>query len=750
MADSVDLRSLNPEQRSAVEHSAGPLLIFAGAGSGKTRVITFRIAKLIQDGVPPYRILAVTFTNKAAREMKERVEKLIGEEAARSLWIGTFHALCARILRIDGKEIGISPQFVIYDDADQISLIKDILKPMNIDVKVMAPRSILSEISRAKEKLLSPSKYAEQASSYFERTVAEIYKKYRDSLFHASALDFDDILYFTVRLFEQRAEVLQKYQTRFLHVMVDEYQDVNLAQYKIVQAIAAGHRNVMVVGDDDQSIYAWRGADVNLIRKFGSDFQDAVIVKLEQNYRSTNNILNAAYEVIRHNRGRADKRLWTDSEGGAMVTATQAGTDRDEAMLVIDIIKKDVGKGRRKFSDFAVLYRTNAQSRVFEESMITSRIPHVLIGGQRFYERKEIKDMVAYLRLVWNDQDNIAFKRIVNVPARGIGPTSIQTIEEFAGNQNLSMLAAVRTQELQSLLQKKAVGAIHGLLDAIDQARDLLQGGKITAILESLYESTGYLASLKEDHSQESAERLENLQELHSATLEFDLVEPEPSLGLYLERLSLEADVDSLQDKNNAVTLMTLHSAKGLEFSVVFLVGMEEGVFPHSRSLQDDEQLQEERRLAYVGMTRAKEELHLLFCQRRSLYGTPNFNRRSRFLDDIPQESLSSLNYSQFAMKGDPYDHQDRSGAFGFERGESTSSGRFTNLTASSKSPSSERGPAWKAPFQVGQQVKHSKFGVGLVIACVPVTGDTEVTVAFPGEVGVKKLVQKFAKLELV
>lgn len=750
MVETVNLSSLNPEQREAVEHTAGPLLIFAGAGSGKTRVITYRIAKLILDGVPPYRILAVTFTNKAAREMKERVESIIGAEQASKLWIGTFHALCSRILRIDGKEIGISNHFVIYDDGDQLSLIKDLLKKLNIDPKVMAPRAVLSEISRAKEKLQSPRQYAESAGGYFERTVAQIYEKYQESLGHALALDFDDILFYTVRLLEQRKDVLEKYQSRFLHVMVDEYQDVNLAQYKIVHAIAGRFQNIMVVGDDDQSIYSWRGADVSLIRKFASDFPAAKVIKLEQNYRSTSPILTAAYEVIRNNRGRADKRLWTDRQGGARVSVTEAGTDRDEALLVCDVIKKDTNKGRRQYKDFAVLYRTNAQSRVFEESMISTRLPHALVGGQRFYERKEIRDMIAYLRLVLNDADDLALKRVINVPARGIGPSSFQIVEGFATAHSLTLLEALRTQDVQVQLSKKSMGAIQGLLGAIDESRELMQEGKVTPVLEHIFEKTGYTALLKQEHSQEALERLENLQELLVATLEFDSTEPEPSLSLYLEQLSLESDVDSLQDKNNSVTLMTLHSAKGLEFKVVFLVGMEEGVFPHSRSLQDDEQLQEERRLAYVGMTRAQEELHLLYCQRRSMYGTPNFNRRSRFLDDIDPETLTSLNYSQFATRGDERGHhQDRSGMFGFERGPSPSGSGFVNLTSSQKSPS-EKGPAWKAPFNVGQQVKHSKFGVGLVIACTPITDDTEVTVAFPGDIGVKKLVQKFAKLEAV
>jgi len=739
MTATLELDTLNAEQREAVEHPGGPLLIFAGAGSGKTRVITFRIARLLQKGVPPSRILAVTFTNKSAREMRERIEALVGE-AAKAMWVGTFHSLCSRILRIDGKAIGLDPNFVIYDDGDQLSLIREIFKAKNIDDKSIQPRAVLNEISNAKEKLLSPEKYAEKTTGFFERIAADIYKSYNHLLAKSNALDFDDILFYTNRLLEQREDVRQKYQDRFLHVLVDEYQDVNFAQYNIVHMLAAKHRNVVVVGDDDQSIYAWRGADVSLILRFGSDYPDARIVKLERNYRSTKTILAAANEVIKHNRSRAAKQLWTDNQEGVPITLTQAGTEHDEGMMIADRILKETRNGRRKFSDFSVLYRTNAQSRVMEEAFLTMRIPHVLVGGQRFYERKEIKDMVAYLRLVHNPSDDVSFRRSINNPSRGIGPGAMAKIEEWAAEHASQLWVAVTDQEVQGSLPKKTGSALRAFVGSITEGQELAEKGTVTPVLKALLTSSGYVDALKAEHSQEAIGRLENLQELLNVTAEYDATADEPSLGGFLESVALVSDVDALNGNGgDAVTLMTLHSAKGLEFPVVFIAGMEEGVFPHSRSLNSDTELEEERRLAYVGMTRAREELHLVHAHRRSVYGTPNFNRRSRFLDDIPNSLLDSLNdygYQPERRSGSPY--QERDGSY----------------TVAPTRPAATVAPApktaWKAPFEVGQRVQHAKFGIGVVIACNPIKDDVEVTVAFPGVTGVKKLVQKLAKLQAV
>ena len=739
MTAMLDLETLNPEQREAVLHDRGPLLVFAGAGSGKTRVITFRIARLIASGVPARRILAVTFTNKAAREMRERVEKLVGAEGVKNMWIGTFHSLCARLLRIEGAGIGIDQNFVIYDDGDQLSLIREILKAKNIDDKSLQPRGVLSEISSAKEKLQTPETYSQKATGFFERIVAEIYKSYNALLRKANALDFDDILYYSVRLLEQREDVREKYAERFLHVLVDEYQDVNFSQYRLIQLLSEKHNNIVVVGDDDQSIYGWRGADVSLILRFGSDHPDATIIKLERNYRSTGNILRVANEVIQQNRSRAGKVLWTENEAGPSVTLTQAGTEQDEAMLVADAIQKDVGLGRRRYSDFAVLYRTNAQSRVLEEAFLTSRMPHILVGGQRFYERKEIRDMLAYLRLTLNPLDDVSFKRVINVPTRGIGATSVAALEEHVAETGTQLLQAADASDFIKCVGKKQAEGMRLFARVIADAAKLAAEGSVTPVLRFLLNGSGYINALKVEHSQESVSRLENLQELLNVTNEYDATAEEPTLAGFLESVSLVADVDALTNQGDAITLMTLHSAKGLEFPVVYLVGLEEGVFPHSRSLSSDAEIEEERRLCYVGMTRAREELHLVHANRRSIYGTPNFNRRSRFIDDLPPAWLSTIAHSGYAMPEtarSPY--QDRAGAFS----------SFREAEPVVQSVPQLRAPTWKAPFDVGQRVRHAKFGIGVVVACSPIKDDVEVTVAFPGVIGVKKLIQKLAKLE--
>ena len=740
-----NLAHLNHEQREAVEHVHGPLLIFAGAGSGKTRVVTTRIAKLLHEGVPSYRILAVTFTNKAAKEMLERIEPMVGGQA-KGMWIGTFHSLCARMLRTDGGAIGIDHNFVIYDDGDQLSLIKDIIKKKNIDEKSIQPRAVLSAISHAKERLLSPEAYLESAAEFFERRVADIYVAYNKALLKANALDFDDILYFANRLLEQSKTVREKYSSRFLHVMVDEYQDVNLAQYSIVKTLAEKHRNVVVVGDDDQSIYGWRGADVSLILKFGSDYPDAKIIKLERNYRSTQNILSAANEVIKKNRSRAPKQLWTESSAGVLISLMMSGTEQDEAMNVAAQVIQDVRSGRRKYRDFAVLYRTNAQSRVMEEAFLTNRIPHVLVGGQRFYDRKEIKDVLAYLRLTFNTRDDISFRRAVNTPVRGIGDKSIEQMEKIAVNTGLSLYDVAGTQDFQATVSSKAASGIRAFLDAIQEAGQEAEKGFVSPVLRTILQRSGYQDFLKQDHSDEGLSRLENLQELLNVTVQYDETHEEPSLGEFLEQISLQADSDKLIKGGDAVTLMTLHSAKGLEFPVVFLAGMEEGIFPHSRSLQSDSELEEERRLCYVGITRAKEELHISHAHRRSIFGMPNFNPRSRFIDDIPEELLESRGNASFG-----YEQSRPSMEFRTDRRvDAIVTQQRTGSYTVNEQPSKPADSSFVPPFQVGDRVQHAKFGIGIVIACLPIKDDCEVTVAFPGVTGVKKLVQKLAKLEKI
>ncbi len=739
-ASSPLFEGLNPEQLEAVNWPKGPLLVFAGAGSGKTRVITTRIARLLHQGIAPPRIMAVTFTNKAAAEMRERIEKLVGP-ASKALWMGTFHSLCARFLRIDGKSIGIDPNFTIYDDGDQMSLVKEILKAKKIDDKSIQPRAVLSEISTAKEKLQTPEKYEEQAASFFERIVADVYKSYTGHLKKANALDFDDLLMFAVRMLEQREDVREKYQERFLHLLVDEYQDVNFAQYKLVNLLGQKHQNVTVVGDDDQSIYGWRGADVSLILKFASDWPDAKIIKLERNYRSTQSILAVAHEVIKKNRSRADKRMWTENESGASVTLSQSGTEHDEALMVADAIMADVRNGRREFKDFAVLYRTNAQSRVMEEKMIMMRIPHIIVGGIRFYERKEIKDIVAYLRLVHNPSDDVSLRRVINVPARGVGATTLTQLTDWATERSLPIMFALKDQGTQASMPKKMSGAVKNFLAMLDDARDLAEQGPVTPIVRMIMSQSGYIDALREEGTEESIARLDNLQEMINVAAEYDQDE-EASLAGFLEGVALVSDIDAASTGGNAVTLMTLHSAKGLEFPVVYLTGLEEGIFPHSRSLGSDSEIEEERRLAYVGMTRAREELHLFHAHRRALFGQPNFNRRSRFLDEIPHNMV----HTQGGYMASPAERM-------------ISTLRSGQVTVSAPAPPAPnygqqrqlRSPEWKPPFDVGKRVKHVKFGIGIVIACAPVgKGDCEVTVAFPGVVGTKKLVQSLAKLEAV
>ncbi len=733
---------LNPEQQQAVDHTDGPVLVFAGAGSGKTRVITARIAKQIQGGVPPYRILAVTFTNKAAREMRERIEKIVGT-AAEQLWMGTFHSICTRILRADGTAIGVERNFVIYDGDDQLSLIKEIFKGKNIDEKSIQPRAILHEISTAKEKMLTPEKFSAQAAGYIERVAAEVYPIYNKLLKKANALDFDDLIFLAVRLLEQREEVRQKYQDRFLQILVDEYQDVNFSQYKLIQMLAGKHQNVMVVGDDDQSIYGWRGADVSLIHRFTTDFPGAETIKLQQNYRCTKTILECANEVISRNRSRAQKRLWTENADGTPVSVTQVGTEQDEAMLVAETIMTEVRSGRRKFGEYAVLYRTNAQSRVIEEAFLTLRIPHILVGGQRFYERKEIKDMVAYLRLTLNPSDDVSLRRIINTPARGIGAASITQAEEWARERDTTLWRAISDVDFFAKLPKKVAGSIQTFVRCILDAQELAVQGPVTPVLKHLLNASGYMDALKAEHSQEALGRLDNLQELLNVTAQYDASVELPMLSGFLESVALVADIDALQEAGNSVTLMTLHSAKGLEFPVVFLLGLEEGIFPHSRSINTDSGLEEERRLCYVGMTRARFELHLLYAHRRSLYGQPQFNRRSRFLEDLPAESTTSLISSTPRYGQDSREiRQERSGQY-------TVIDRPQRPAGPSSEPRRQlRGPEWKAPFEVGSRVRHAKFGVGVVVACAPLKDDCEVTVAFPGVIGVKKLVQSLAKLE--
>ncbi|HRF58408.1 MAG TPA: UvrD-helicase domain-containing protein [Fimbriimonadaceae bacterium] len=732
MPSAIDLSTLNEQQREAVEWPGGPLLVFAGAGSGKTRVITHRIARLIEKGVHPARILAVTFTNKAAREMRERIASLLGGEA-RSVWLGTFHSICARILRMEGRAIGLDPNFTIYDDDDQISLVREIFKEHVLNESNIQPRAVLNEISRAKERLWTPADYDREAVEFFERIVAQVYADYQKRLTKANALDFDDILMLMVRLLDESAETREKLQERFLHVLIDEYQDVNLAQYKFADTISKKHGNLTIVGDDDQSIYSWRGADVSLMLRFTADHPDAKVVTLSQNYRSTQRILEAANAVIVHNSSRAAKQLWTDNDPGPAITISEAGTERDEAMMIVDRVIRDTRSGRRAYGDFAILYRTNSQSRVMEEAFVMMRIPYLLVGAVRFYERKEVKDIVAYLRLIQNPLDDVSFRRVVNVPARGLGATSLAALQGWARRRDLSLWDAAQDQEVQGSLGKKPLYGLKHFLGIVEEGREIAKDGLVTPIVRHIFARTGYLDELRKEGTEEAFARLDNLEELISSTSEYDQdASSEATLAGYLENVALMSDQDTLRENGKAVTLMTLHSAKGLEFPVVFLAGLEEGVFPHSRSAHDQAELEEERRLCYVGMTRAREELHLTYARRRTLYGQPNFNLPSRFVENVFHLADGALTVA--AMP----------------EGRATAAVRVdrTGRYSAPETAAPLRSPEWEAPFKVGVKVNHAKFGIGVVIACAPLKGDVEVTVQFMGAAGLKKLVQSLAKLE--
>jgi len=726
----IDVSSLNEQQRQAVTHPGGALLIFAGAGSGKTRVITYRIARLIESGVRPGSILAVTFTNKAAREMRDRIEGLIGD-MAKGLWMGTFHSICGRMLRENGRHIGIDRNFVIYDDDDQLSIVKNIIKQMRIDDKSLSPRRVLNDISRAKEKLVEPEVFEDEVGGIISR----IYNHYQAKLRQANALDFDDMLLYTVRMLRERPDVLENYAGRFQHVLVDEFQDVNHAQYELVRKLSSKHGNITVVGDDDQSIYAWRGADVQLIHKFANQYSNAKTIKLERNYRSTKRILAAANAVIKHNIDRADKELYTDNPEGSAIRVIEKGTEQDEAMFVADCIGSSVRSGKRKYAEYAVLYRTNAQSRVFEEAFMMMRIPHVLIGGQRFYERKEIKDLVAYMRLAANPEDDVSLRRVINEPSRGIGATTLQKAHDFAEGKPL--WSAFSDTRFIFALSKRTAAAVSEFVDTINNATALAgQEARSEPVLIRLMNDSGYLDMLRSERSEEANGRLDNLQELVNVAIQHDSTADEPGLLPFLQEIALFSDQDQIEDQPKAegkVTLMTAHTAKGLEFPAVYIVGLEEGVFPHSRSMTSDTEIAEERRLCYVAMTRAKEELTLSYAARRTTFGQSNYNPVSRFLQALPQQVIVREESMMRSHRDLPTVTSTRNGPY-----------RVSAPTRPLRSPE------WKAPYEAGQQVRHSKFGIGVVVSCVPTSGDCEVTVAFPGVIGVKRLMANIAKLETV
>ena len=743
----INLSTLNPQQRIAVENTEGPLLVLAGAGSGKTRVLTYRVAHLMEKGVPAWKILAITFTNKAAKEMAERVQALTGE-AGSEAWISTFHACCARILRRDIEKLGYKRQFAIYDEDDRMSVIKAVLKELNLGDKEYPPKAVKAAISDAKNRMLSPDEWLRDAGDDFRnRKYYEAYRLYERTLRGNNALDFDDLLVKTLELLAEQPPVLEYYQNRFDYILVDEYQDTNRAQYELVRLLTGKKRNLCVVGDDDQSIYGWRGADIRNILDFEKDFPDAKVVKLEQNYRSTGNILDAANQVIAHNQGRKEKALWTQAGEGEKIALYHALDERDEAAFIAAMTRKLIAHGARA-GDVAVLYRTNAQSRVLEEAFVRGGIPYHVYGGQKFYERREVKDLIAYMRALVNPDDDVSLRRIINEPKRGIGETTVEALQSYASGAEMSLMSAVLDVENAPLAArpKKLIGEFAELMIDLTEA---LYEKTASEFLEFMIDKTGYVRALEAVKSDENAARIENIRELQGAVTEFERLNPEGGLADFLENVALVADTDSLNEGGGSVTLMTLHSAKGLEFDNVFLPGMEENIFPLARASYDDELMEEERRLAYVGITRAKKRLFLSHARSRALYNSRSANELSRFVSEIPARLLTDGTQRGDARRVPPPSAShgfDRSGGSGYYSGRGTGAkpaapskpglgipgvqkgfGGFVGSQARSAKPI--------ALFRVGDRVIHRSFGRGRVVEVMGAGEEQRVRVAFDGSV---------------
>ena len=717
----MDLSKLNPQQRLAAETIDGPVLILAGAGSGKTRALTSRAANLMAQGVPAWQILALTFTNKAAREMRERIQQLVGESAEEA-WISTFHSSCARILRRDIEKLGYTRSFVIYDDDDQQTILKEILRRLNIDDKFLPPRELKSKISDAKNRLLTPDEWFEQSNKdRRSQMIHDVYLEYESRLKGNNALDFDDLLVKTLQLLADHPPVLESYRKRFRYVMVDEYQDTNFAQYSLIKLLTAESRNLCVVGDDDQSIYGWRGADIRNILDFEKDYPDAKVIKLEQNYRSTSNILDAANQVISNNTGRKEKALWTDAGEGEKIKLFGAGDEREEAAWVADRIRQ-LNRGGESCGDCAVLYRTNAQSRVLEEMLLRAGIPYKVFGGQKFYDRKEVRDVIAYLRVIVNPADDVSLRRIINVPKRAIGDSTVLELMEHARNLEMPLYSALSDlPESLSSRPRKCVTDFFMLLSELMAKKEMMP---LKKFVPHLVEATGLMSQYQKEDTDEARARVENIQEFLGAVSEYAAAEPQATLEDYLENVSLVTDLDRQEGARDFVTLMTLHSAKGLEFDNVFMTGMEEGIFPSSRSQFDDDRLEEERRLCYVGITRARKRLFMSRANQRMLYNQVNRNAPSRFLEEIP-DRLMEDEWAGLRMKVMAHipkvPPKDRGAARYGGRSINPGSGGL-NIPGVQKGfvasqARSVAGSAMQKLFQPGDRVLHRKFGEGTVTA---------------------------------
>ncbi len=743
------LDDLNPVQQKAVVETEGPLLVFAGAGSGKTRVLTYRIAYLIQEkGVPPWNILAVTFTNKAAEEMRERVERLLGR-SARGIWISTFHSACARILRQHIERLGFKKNFVIYDEQDQERHLKNIMRELELDFRMFHPKAFQSAIDHLKNEGITPDQYHPSPFNLFQKRLALVYQKYQEDLRRNNGLDFGDLLVFVKILFQRFPEVLKSYQNLCRYVMVDEFQDTNLIQYHLIKQIVAEHQNLCVVGDDDQSIYRWRGAEVGNILNFEKDFSEAKVITLEQNYRSTKNILQAANHMVRQNRMRKEKVLWTENPEGDLLSIYVAEDEMDEARFIVQKIQEWIqspSKMVRTYRDIAIFYRINAQSRALEEELVKNQIPYTVVGGLRFYERKEIKDILAYLRFITNPSDGLSLKRILNVPSRGIGEKTIEKVELFSKEKGIPLYEGMRQALKEEWLSPATRSRIEEFIQMVEEMKEEAQTLSLSQLTLSLLGKTGYLQRLKEEATDEAFSRLENIEELINVMIEYEKSEGKVSIESFLDKVSLVTDVDLYEDKGNRVSLMTLHCAKGLEFPVVFIVGVEEGLLPHYRRGEEIEDMEEERRLFYVGITRSKEKLFLSRAERRSTFGVGRANLPSRFLDDLPIELIQfeegpRSERSLFEEKTFRTLYEEPWGGYHQEFQEAQT------LTDSNREVSWI--PEGFIPLQIGMKVRHPKFGEGRVKSIEGMNGEQKATILFQ-TVGSKRLKVRDAHLEIL
>ncbi len=760
------LEELNDKQYEAVTTTEGPSLVIAGAGSGKTKVLTHKIAYLIgEKGIKPWNILAITFTNKAANEMKERVRNLVGASAD-DIWMGTFHSICVRILRKTIDRIGFDSSFIIFDTSDQKTMIKKILKEQNLDDKIFTDKSVLYEISNAKNEMLTPEQYAVRSNGDFRKeNIAEMYKLYQKRLKENNAIDFDDIINFTIEILLDNPDILEYYSDKFKYVLVDEYQDTNKAQFTLITLLASKFGNITVVGDNDQGIYSFRGADISNILNFEKDFPGTKIIKLEQNYRCTQNVLNAANEVIKNNETKYEKKLWTSNEAGSLPKVYRGDNEYDEANYIVGEINSLRRNEYYKYSDFAVLYRMNTQSRSIEDILRRENIPYKIIGGLKFYERKEIKDIIAYLRLIHNTADNLSLTRIINEPKRGVGKTSLDNVEQMATSNGISMYEVIKRADEFGL--NRVFGNTREFITTIEELRDIKDTKVISELIKDVLKKTGYTKALEEENTVEAENRIENLNEFLTVAIEFEEQSADNSLTEFLEGITLSSDLDGMEEAEESVTLMTLHSAKGLEFPTVFLVGMEEGIFPGYKSIGEPKELEEERRLCYVGITRAKEKLYMTCAKQRTVFGSTSFNSISRFIKEIPDnmldgmEELEQSTYDRFSdsqyewsygnksesdlfsssstYKSNPIPKKAVASSYGFKSAESF----LANLNKP-KNANIDLGA-----YKSGVKVFHKKFGEGFINSVEPEGDDLKVDIQFE-KAGHKRLMAKFAGLEIV